>query len=385
MHVRSLLALVIVLSSSLLLSQTDPAMAHSAVGAADLAKTRPEVLIAGRVRVQDGSPPPHATIIQCSCGGAPRNVGYTDPSGNFTVQLGNRNPGGLADITNPSLDGEPSLTSANMNQCELTAVLSGFSSSRLILSSVDTGVGEVNVGTIILAPSSTAHEFTISAADYAAPDKARKEFDAGRKEEKKGKWASAREKLLRALSIYSRFPLAWVELGRVQIKENDIESARTSFRNALNVDSRLVTPYAELAVIEAQAKNWPAVAENTSHVLELDPVSLPQFWFLNAVANYNAGKFDSAEKSALRGITLDSSHRMPEMEYILGLVLGAKKHYEQAAMHIRSFLQLAPMHHDALQARDQLNQLQQLSMKGGGTWGSTGRSPVSAGHDEPRE
>jgi TolA-binding protein len=366
MHVRSLFPLVVLLSSSFLLSQTESGFGNSVAGTAAMSAHRREVLLAGRVRMADGGPPPQAATIQCSCGGAPRNIGYTDSSGDFAVQLPDGTQANTPDITNPSVDGEPAFTASNMNNCDLSAVLSGFTSSRLSLSSLGVAVGSVNAGTIVLTPTSKPQGFTVSAADYAAPDKARKEFDAGRKEAKKGKLAAARDKLQRALSIYSRFPLAWVELGRVQIQQNDINSARTSFRNALNVDSRLVTPYAELAVLEAQEKNWQAVADDTSRVLELDPSSLPQFWFLNAVANYNARKFDSAEKSALRGISLDPTHRMPEMEYILGLVLGAQKQYEQAAVHLRSFLQLAPTHPDAVQARDQLNQLQQLSQRGGG-------------------
>ena len=365
MHVKSLLPFVVLLSSSFLMSQTGSGFGNSVTGAAASAAQRHEILIAGRVRMPDGAPPPQAATIQCSCGGSPRSVGYTDGSGDFSVQLGNGDQNNPEDLMNSSVDDEPGLATANMNNCELSATLSGFSSSRLNLSSLGVAVGVVNAGTIILTPTSGAQGFTISAADYAAPNKARKEFDAGRKEEKKGKWAAAREKLQRALSIYSRFPLAWVELGRVQIKENDLTSARTSFRNALNVDSRLVTPYAELAVLEAQEKNWSAVADDTSRVLELDPSSLPQFWFLNAVANYNAKKFEPAERSALRGLSLDTTHRVPEMEYILGLALGAQKHYQQAAVHIRSFLQLAPSHPDALQARDQLNQLQQLSQRSG--------------------
>jgi tetratricopeptide (TPR) repeat protein len=365
MHVKSLIALVVTLFSSFLMSQTEPRIGNSVSSAAAFSGQRREVLLAGRVRLPDGAPPPQQATVQFSCGGSARSLGYTDGSGDFTVQMGDGDQASPAEIMNPTLDGEPGLSTANWNHCELSAVLPGFSSSRLNLNSLGVAAGPVNAGTIILTPVSKAEGFTISAADYAAPDKARKEFDAGRKEEKKGKWASAREKLQGALSIYSRFPLAWVELGRVQIQENDINAARASFLNALKVDSRLVTPYAELAVLEAQEKNWPAVADDTSRLLEMDPTSLPQFWFLNAVANYNAKRLDSAEKSALRGISLDSAHRTPEMEYILGLVLGAKKQYQEAAEHMRSFLQLAPTHPDAAKARDQLNQLQQLSQRGG--------------------
>ena len=174
MQVRKFLPLALFFSSSFLLSQTEPGFGTSVPGAAATAAHRSEVLLAGRVRMQDGAPPPQAATIQCSCGGAQRNIGYTDSSGDFTVQVADGSQTNTPDITNPSVDGEPMFTASNMKNCDVSAVLPGFTSSHLNLSSVGMGVGVVNAGTLILTPATAAKGFTVSAADYAAPDKAKK-------------------------------------------------------------------------------------------------------------------------------------------------------------------------------------------------------------------
>ena len=48
-----------------------------------------------------------------------------------------------------------------------------------------------------------------------------------------------------------------------------------------------------------------------------------------------------------RGIRLDSAHRLPQMEYLYGLILARNQKYESAADHLSAYLKLSPQAADA--------------------------------------
>ncbi|HTT21044.1 MAG TPA: tetratricopeptide repeat protein, partial [Candidatus Sulfotelmatobacter sp.] len=232
----------------------------------------------------------------------------------------------------------------NWSSCELYAELAGFRSDRLRLTDRP-DMGSTNVGTITLHQVNVSADdprFTVSVNSLAAPDKARKAFDKGEEAERKGKWEQACDYFKRAVEVYPRYSIAWLELGRLQLRQNSLLDAQQSFRHAVDEDSKLVDGYVELARVAAAQQNWQALAVASDTLIQRWPDSSPEYWFFDSLAYYNLGNLDPAETSVTRGLRLDSRHQLPQLEYLCGLILGAKKDYKAGAEHIDNYLHLAP-------------------------------------------
>lgn len=201
--------------------------------------------------------------------------------------------------------------------------------------------------------------FTVSVNALAAPEKARKAFNKGEQEERKGKLEAAYDHFKEAVRTYPRYALAWLELGRLQARQSSFLDAQESFRQAVTTDPSLTTGYVDFALVAAQQKNWQAVAEMTDTLVQRFPDSSPVYWFLNSAAYYNLGKMKEAESSITRELRLDPQRELPQVEYLYGLILGHKKDYKSATEHISAYLRLAPNSKDSLPARQVLAAYQQ--------------------------
>ena len=193
----------------------------------------------------------------------------------------------------------------------------------------------------------------------AAPDKAKQALAKGQQQASKGKWSAACDYFKKALAVYPRYALAWLELGRAQVKQNSFADARHSFQEAVTQDSRLIAGYDGLARLALQQHQWEQLAEVTDHIVQFAPDSTPEYWFLNSAANFNLGKVEKAGTSIERGLRLDPKHQLPQMEYLYGLILAGKQDYKSASEHLTTYLQLAPRANDAENARKALSQFQQ--------------------------
>jgi tetratricopeptide (TPR) repeat protein len=188
----------------------------------------------------------------------------------------------------------------------------------------------------------------------ATPEKARKAFNKGAEEERKGKLQAAYDHFKEAVTTYPRYALAWLELGRLQARQSSLVDAQESFRQAVTSDSSLTTGYVDFALVAAQQQNWQAVAEMTDTLVQRFPTSSPVYWFLNSAAYYNLGKMKEAESSITRALRLDPQRQLPQVEYLYGLILGNKKDYKSAAEHISAYLRLDPNSKDSVPARQVL-------------------------------
>jgi len=203
-------------------------------------------------------------------------------------------------------------------------------------------------------PSSDDPRFTVSVTSLAAPEKAQKAFQKGEEEARKGKLQSAAENFKRAVAMYPRYAIAWLELGRVQARQSSWVDARQCFQQAVAQDSKLLDGYLELAHVSAEEQNWKDLAETTNHLIQVSPDTSAEYWFLNSAAYYNLGDLKQAEAGITRGLRLDSRHEFAQMEYLYGLILGSKKDYRGAAEHVSEYLRLAPNAEDSTAARNLL-------------------------------
>ncbi|MBV9481582.1 MAG: DUF3808 domain-containing protein [Acidobacteria bacterium] len=328
------------------------------------------MFLSGKVVVDDGTPLTEAAVIQTICRGNIRNEGYTDSKGGFSVDLNSmtaRTITGAADDPGIRSNGDvtPGSQGGNswrdMRDCDLQAVLPGFTSQQVELASKLTNFGNADVGTIVLHRIGHVEGFTISATSAMAPGKAKKLFAQAREEEKKNKWDAAEAKLSKAVEVYPKYAVAWYELGRIQMQKNDLQNAKHSFRQSITADRTYVRPYEQLAQIAIERKQWKDLSDTSDELLRLNSVSFPQYYLYSAVAHYFLEDFEKAQKSAEAGIHIDSRHQIPKLEYILGLALAQKHDYPNALLHMRNYIRLVPNSPDAETAQKQASELEKLS------------------------
>lgn len=324
------------------------------------------LFISGKVRVDDGSELTDPASIESLCNGNRHFEGYTDRKGNFSFQFGQQRNMGTSDIAttseNPTMTGRPRTAMQlrrDLQECELLAVLPGFTSQTVELAGVDP-TQSTDVGTIVLHRLAHVEGLTLSATTAMAPRNAKKAYEKGRDLEQKKKWEAAEKKFEEAGQLYPRFAAAWLELARVQLQSKDVPGARESLQKSVAADPQFVSPHQLLAALEFQQRQWQQAADESGAVLRLNPISFPQDWFYNSAANYYLGHYDVAEKSARRGIQGDVDHHIPKLEYLLGVILAQKRDYQGAAEHMRNYVRLAPQAADVAQVNQQIANLDKL-------------------------
>jgi tetratricopeptide (TPR) repeat protein len=321
--------------------------------------------ISGKVALDDGTEPPEPVAIQTVCRGNRRTRTYTDRHGNFTFQLGNTGPGSggeMNDASNATINqGMSRGEQRNWRDCQLQAVLAGFSSDLVELASRMNMLQSADLGRLVLHRLEHVDGNSISVTSALAPSGARKALEKGREAEKKSNWDQAARNLEKAVQIYPKYAIAWFELGRVQVARNDSTAAKLSFQRSLSADPKYMPPYQGLAELAFTAKQWPDVVHTTEQMLALNPAGFPVAYFFNAVANYYLPNLDAAEKSAREGIKVDSQHEIAKLQYVLGMILLQKHDYQQAADYFHQYMRLTDESKGLEAANQQLAEIAKLS------------------------
>ena len=221
--------------------------------------------------------------------------------------------------------------------------------------------GENNIGQIVLHRTEPVDALTISVTSALAPESAKKAFRKGLDQEKKNNWDEARVWFESFLEIYSKYAVAWFELGRVQMPRNEGADAARCWEQASVADPEYLPPYPMLAQVAAGEGRWQELVKATEQWLALDSADFPDAWYLNAVGNYAQGNLSAAEDSARQGIKLDQRHRIPKLQYVPGVILMQRRAYAEAEETMQAYLHLVNKPLDVNEARKQLAQIERLS------------------------
>jgi tetratricopeptide (TPR) repeat protein len=327
--------------------------------------------------MDDDSQLPSQVAVERVCGGRAYREGYVDSRGYFSFEVG-RNEAAMMDASSEFSPNDRSgpfggfgnqssgpfrdndVTQRNsLFDCELRASIAGYRSSTINLATHQP-LDPPDVGTIVLQRLEKMTGTTISAISMQAPKDAKKAFEKGLDLVKKDKLPDAQREFEKSVSIYPQHAAAWVELGRLLRQEKQMEPAHNAFIKANTIDPNYVNPYLELAFDAAQEQKWKDVLALTDKAISLDPLDFPGSFFFNAVAQYNLGNLPAAEKSARKAARLDSQHRLPRLNLLLGTILADKKDYDGACEQLRSYLKIAPKAPDADAVRTRLTDLEKL-------------------------
>ncbi len=179
---------------------------------------------------------------------------------------------------------------------------------------------------------------TVSITSLEAPPAAKKAFEKGAQQMKKGEWNAAQSSLEKAVSIYPKYAVAWYGLGVCFEAENKVEDAIKASQRAIAADPKYPDSYRTVAMLAVKQRKWQDAAFASGKLTELDPLHFPEGYYLNAVANLNLFRFDAAVKSAREAIQHDSSHSLPNAEQVLGLALADENKYSEAEQHLQAYL-----------------------------------------------
>jgi tetratricopeptide (TPR) repeat protein len=318
--------------------------------------------------LDDGTPPPDPVTIERVCNGSPRAQAYTDRKGRFSFRLGEASlisqDASQDDARYPGAQrssiGSPRGQRGVLENCDLRASLAGYTSDVITLGS-RRAMDDPDVGTIILHRLANVEGTAISMTSLAAPKEAQKAYQQGTQAFRKNRLDEAAKEFRRAVDIYPKYAAAWYWQGRVEEQTQDIQAARKSYDSAIAADAKFLSPYLRLAELRANDRDWTALAELTDRLIRLDSADYPVAYLYNAMAHLQLGHFDWAERSAQYGQKVDTLHRYPKLEEVLGLVLASKKEYLAAIQHLRSYLEAAPQGDDVAQTKQQLAELQRLA------------------------
>ncbi|MEZ5353863.1 MAG: tetratricopeptide repeat protein [Bryobacteraceae bacterium] len=334
------------------------------------------IFLSGKVVTSDGTPPPDSVTIERICNGQVRPEGYTDSKGRFSFELGrNQNMmqdasvsntgdgfggfGGQQQRGNSPFGGAAGggLTERDLMGCEIRASLPGYRSDVVNLSG-RRFMDNPDVGTIVIRRLAGVEGTTISMTTLQAPKDAKKAYEKAANSIKKKKWDDAQKELDKAVTVYPKYAVAWHLLGQLHQQGGRADEARAAYQKSIEADDKYVSPYLQLALMAANDQKWEDVADMTAKVTKLNPMDFPQAFFYNSVANYNLQKFEDAESSAREAVKLDTQHRMPKAQHILGVLLAMKNDLNGAAENMRGYLQFAPQAQDADMVKKQLTDIE---------------------------
>ena len=264
--------------------------------------------------------------------------------------------GGSSD-SKPASGYEAAPVFSGLRGCELRAKLAGYQSNVVRLDNVQ-GIGQHDVGVIVLYPIGRVRGSLVSATSLLAPKEARKPFERAKNALRKEKYDEAQKLLLEATGIYPSYVEAWFLLGLLHQQQNRLEDARSAYSQAIAIDKLYVKPYVWLAQVAGLEKKWQESADVSDQALMLDSVSFPDAYLMNAIANYNLNNLDLAEQRAWRAGLIDPEHRVPRVHLLMASILTRKNDKAGAMAEMRNYLKFAPKADDADAVRARLKEME---------------------------
>ncbi len=195
---------------------------------------------------------------------------------------------------------------------------------------------------------------TVSITTLTAPPEARAAYEKGVQAYNKHKVPDAKKDFEKAVGIYPKFAVAWYSLGVCLWLQSNSPDAAAAYQRALDADPKYPDPYARLAAIELEAGKWQDAADTSERLIRLDPAHFPEAYLYDSVADLRLSKFREAEHSARDALSMDTGHKYPKAEQVLGLALANENNFAEARTHFIAYLGQEKNTAELARARQQL-------------------------------
>lgn len=196
---------------------------------------------------------------------------------------------------------------------------------------------------------------TVSAADLAIPDRARKQYVEANKRLGKHDVKGAVEHLERAVELAPGFTAAWNHLGTIAYQTRRYADAERYFRKALTTDPAAYEPLVNLGGVlltldkidEAYQYNLYAALKHPADALANSQLGMNYF---------GLGKMELAEKYLLEARRLDPAH-FSHPQLLAAEIYLRREEYGKAADQLDDFLHHHPDWPEAVRMRETIVKL----------------------------
>ncbi len=282
------------------------------------------IYLHGKVTMEDGSPPPKMVVIErwCSDQMAPDNVAYADKNGQFTWKM------------EFDVDAE--------RRCNIRAVLKPYKSSEYTIPDMN-AFSDPTLPPLVLSQGGGNSVMDVFSPDARVPSNVQGDWSRAQTAARTGKWADAERALKAATTAAPKFARGWNALALALERENKPSDAWKDYKLAIEADPKMLSAYAALARLSIEVKDWENAEQVTGELIKRDTEKqYPEARLMQAMARYQLKDLDGSVASAAEAIRLDTKHKLPVIEYVMGLSLAAKGDYDSARQHLNRYLELMP-------------------------------------------
>jgi Tfp pilus assembly protein PilF len=300
-----------------------------------------QVIVTGKVVMEDGSPPPFTVGIERVCsdlqGSAPGPI--TNKKGEYLWRL--------------------EIDAFNTRACQIRATHPGYSSTSEDISGINAISRDTQyvVKTLILTKK-VPDPYAIVVNSDDIPFHARSSFNAAMKSLDTPNYGQAADEFTAAVKASPKFAAGWHALGVVDERLERTTPAREAFEHSIKADPKFLPAYVTLARLCLRTKDWDCAATTAADGIKFDKKHVyPELYLHEAVAQYEMKDLADAESSVKQAIELDPGHHHPREEYVLGRILEAKGDMAGAKEHMAQYLKLDPAPPDLDAIRGHLQNL----------------------------
>jgi tetratricopeptide (TPR) repeat protein len=281
-----------------------------------------QVIVRGKVTMQDGTAPPKQVGIERVC---------SDLQGSA--------PGPLADKKGEyvwRMDMDPMRTRV----CFLQAILAGYVSSRIDISGINGYLSTTtDLAPIVLHPA-IPDPRTINGAESDVPAKSKTAWKAAMKAVDVDNLQEAQKQLQAVVEASPKFARGWHTLGIVLEALQQRPQARDAYEHAVELDSKSYVSYVTLARVSIKTKDWQNAAKMADALIKADPKqTYPEMYLHLAVARLKLKDLDGAETAAKESV---QKYQIPRGEFVWGRIAEARGDLAGAREHISKYIALDP-------------------------------------------
>jgi tetratricopeptide (TPR) repeat protein len=300
-----------------------------------------QVIVKGKVTMEDGSAPPFTVGVEQVCsdvqGSAPGPI--ANKKGEFLWKM--------------------EFDAFRQRACWIQATYPGYVSTRQDISAINaTSHDPTHELPPLILSRAVPGPYTIAVSEDALPSKAKAPFRAAMKAVDAENAAAAASQLEIATAAAPKSAQLWHALGIVDENLQKPAEARKAYERAIADDPKLLPAYVTLTRVCVKTKDWQTASQTADVLIKTDTKHLyPEIYLHRAVALYGLKDLAGAEASVHEAIRLDPAHKRPREEYVLGRILEAKGDLAGAREHISKYLELEPAPIDVDLVRGHLQNL----------------------------